>query len=309
MKHHLIVSSLFTGGKNAGHGKEIVQAINLGLNNVTVSESNRPGHAEELTRQALRSGAESILVAAGDSMINEVVNGFFENDRPVAERPRLGVIPTKAGGDFRRTAGMSSHLMEAVQRIGDNEPKTIDLGRVVAADGKSRYFANVASTGVTASIGKSNRRTQWLNAIDEDLSFNWAVIKGSLLHRRFPLNISMPKNGGAGAMKWDANCVAICNGNVFGGGINVSDDADITDGFLDVVVVHDFTNVEFLKGVKQIREGKREELEKGISTIRATSILLTCDDPEVKVPFDIDGQFAGHLPARFDVVPGAAQLY
>ena len=157
MKHHLIMSSAFTGGKDSGHGKEIIDAVNQSLNNVTVSESRKTGHAEELSRKALRSGADSILVAAGDAMINEVVNGFFDNDVPVADRPHLGVIPTKAGGDFCRTAGMSGQLLEAMERIGSNDPKPIDLGRVIGHDGKTRYFANVASTGVSVSIGKSNR--------------------------------------------------------------------------------------------------------------------------------------------------------
>ena len=306
MKHHLILSSRFTTGRNVEHGRAIVQAVNLNLNNVTVSESNHPGHAEELARMALRSGAESILVAAGDATINEVVNGFFDHGEPVADQPHLGVIPTKAGGDIPRTAEIPDHLMEAVGRIGLNEPKPIDLGRIVTANGKSRYFANVCTTGVSAAIGKTNKNARWLNEIEGDLSFNWSVIKNSLLHNRFPLHLSIP--GGPQGFRWDANCVAICNGQSFGGGIKLAKDADMSDGFLDVIVVHDFTKIGFLKGINQLRRDEAVDPE-GISTIRTSKVLLSCDDPERSIMVDADGEFAGHLPARFDVVPSAARLF
>ncbi len=306
MKHHLILSSRFTTGKNVEHGREIIRAINLNLNEVSMSEAKRPGHAEQLSREALRSGAESILVAAGDAMINEVVNGFFEDGKPVSEKPHLGVIPTKAGGDFCRTAGVPEHLLEAVGRIGQNQPRPIDLGRIVTANGKSRYFANVCTTGVSAVIGRENRSVQWLNEIEGDLAFNWSVIKNSLLHNRFPLHLSIP--GGPQTLRWDANCVAICNGHSFGGGITLARDADMSDGFLDVIVVHDFSKIGFLKGVNQVRRGGLVEMD-GISTIRTSKVLLSCDDPERSIMVDADSEFAGYLPARFDVVPSAAMLF
>lgn len=298
------MSSVFCNKEDV-HARQVIQAVNQRLSNVTVSESEKPGHAEQLSREALRNGVDSILVAAGDATIHEVVNGFFDNDIPVANRPHLGIIPTGDRSDFKRTAGTPGRLTDAVERICSNEPKAIDLGRITAADGKIRYFANVASTGVSAAIGKSNRRAKWLRQIDGDWAFNWSVVKNSLLHKRFPLRITMP---GGSQFQWDANCVAICNGQSFGGGIKVARDADLSDGFLDIIVVHDFTKTEFLKGVNQIREDEFAEFE-GISTIRTRSVEIACDDPKRKILVDADNCYSGMLPAKFDVVPGAVNLF
>lgn len=298
------MSSVFCNKEDV-HAREVIQAVNQRLSHVTVSESERPGEAEELSRQALKEGAESILVAAGDATINEVVNGFFEDNEPVSEKPFLGIIPTGDPGDFKRTAGTPGRLTEAVGRICSNEAKSIDLGKITTADGKIRYFANVASTGVSASIGQSTRRARWLCPIDGDWAFNWSVVKNSLLHKRFPLKITM---AGGSTMEWDANCVAVCNGQSFGGGIKVAKEADISDGFLDVIVVHDFTKVGFLKGVNQLREDESAEFE-GISTIRAKSIEIACEDPKRKIPIEADNGYAGILPAKFEVVPDAVNLF
>ncbi len=305
MKHHLILSSVFCNRDDV-LAREVIREIHQRFSNVTVSETGRSGDAEASARWALRNGAESILVAAGDATINEVVNGFFENNQPVSRKPHLGIIPTDDPGDFKRAAGTPGQLLEAVKRISQNESRPIDLGKITTSDGKTRYFANVASTGLSADISRTNRRTWWLKEIDGDLAFNWSVIKNSLLHKRFPLKITVP--GCPSGMHWDANCVAICNGHSWGGGIKVARQANLSDGFLDIIVVHDFSKVEFIKGINQVRENETAEFE-GISTIRATNVEISCEDPKRKILVDADGGWAGLLPAKFEVVPNAVNLF
>ena len=300
------MSSSFTGGKGVECGREILQALNLSSSEVTVSRARRPRDAEELSRKALRNGAESILVAAGDEAINGVVNGFFEGGEPVLENPRLGIIPTRGGGDLARDLGISNHVIEAVGRIEADEPSPIDLGRVVTAGGTSRYFANAATVGIGTEIGRSAKSSQWLKKRDGDLAFNWTALKTGLLHSRFPLHISIPK--GPQSLRWDANCVAVCNGKSFGGGLSLAPEADLSDGFLDVIVVHDLSKTDFLKSLRDLRRESEPDLE-GVSMVRTSSVLLSSEDPERKVPIDIDGRSVGNLPARFDVVPSAAMLY
>ena len=90
--------------------------------------------------------------------------------------------------------------------------------------------------------------------------------------------------------------------------MTLAPDADLSDGFLDVIVVHDLSKKEFLKSLNLLRQ-ESSIVPDGISTIRTSSVLLSCDDPEKKVPVDVDGDPAGYLPARFDIVPSAAKLY
>ena len=50
---------------------------------ITLCFTEYPGHATILTRQALGEGADQIIAVGGDGTLNEVVNGWFENDQPI----------------------------------------------------------------------------------------------------------------------------------------------------------------------------------------------------------------------------------
>ena len=69
---------------------------------VVVMCAKSPGHASELTAEALRAGASTIVAVGGDGTLNEVVNGFFSDDHLIAPEARLAWIPSGTGMDFRR---------------------------------------------------------------------------------------------------------------------------------------------------------------------------------------------------------------
>src|SRR5580765_7108088 len=70
-------------------------------------ETKGPGDATNLAREALRGGADRVVAMGGDGTINEVVNGFFD-EQGVAIKPSasFALIPYGTGGDFRRTMGI-----------------------------------------------------------------------------------------------------------------------------------------------------------------------------------------------------------
>src|SRR5690349_11127836 len=71
-----------------------------------ILQTERPGHATELTRQAIKSGSTTIIAVGGDGTINEVVNGFFEDEQPISAEVALAVIPQGTGSDFRRVLNL-----------------------------------------------------------------------------------------------------------------------------------------------------------------------------------------------------------
>ncbi|MEM9073751.1 MAG: diacylglycerol kinase family protein, partial [Myxococcota bacterium] len=63
------------------------------------------GHATELVREALRSGAPGVAVVGGDGTLNEAVNGYFEPDGTlITPGAWLAPLPCGTGGDFRKSA-------------------------------------------------------------------------------------------------------------------------------------------------------------------------------------------------------------
>src|SRR3954471_12594712 len=80
-----------------------------------------PGDATVLVREALRAGAERIVAIGGDGTVNEVVNGFFENGKPIAPEASFALIPFGTGGDFRRTLGLPIDLADAAAVVARNQ--------------------------------------------------------------------------------------------------------------------------------------------------------------------------------------------
>ena len=56
-----------------------------------------PLTATSFVRQALRAGVRTVVGVGGDGTLNEVVNGFFLHEQPIAPDVSLGVIPVGQG--------------------------------------------------------------------------------------------------------------------------------------------------------------------------------------------------------------------
>ena len=90
---------------------------------LTVTPTDRRGHAIEIAEAAKRDGTEVIIVHGGDGTVNEVVNGLLGTPGP--QRPAAGTLPAVAvvpGGSanvFARALGISSDPIEATNQLID----------------------------------------------------------------------------------------------------------------------------------------------------------------------------------------------
>jgi diacylglycerol kinase family enzyme len=95
-----------------------------------ILETRAPGHATELTRKALKRGAKTVIAVGGDGTINEVVNGFFEDEQPIPTDATLAAIPHGTGSDFSRTLKLPLDGRLAARIIQDGEKRLIDVMKV-----------------------------------------------------------------------------------------------------------------------------------------------------------------------------------
>src|SRR5262245_31894894 len=80
----------------AGHGKALETWAKVRPHLKCAVETVRtegPGHATRIAAQALAQGADTIVAVGGDGTINEVVNGFFEQDKLISNRASLAIVP------------------------------------------------------------------------------------------------------------------------------------------------------------------------------------------------------------------------
>src|SRR5262247_3130445 len=210
-----------------------------------------PGDATRLAREALRAGAERIVAIGGDGTINEVVNGFFDDQgAAIAPAASFAVIPFGTGGDFRRTVQMPVELVDAAKVIAANHRRKIDVGRLeftATAGGRAtRMFANIASFGVSGVVDRLvNESSKRLGR----LAFAVATARATWSYKNQRVQLVFD---GRDRVEATINTVAVANGRYFGGAMMVAPNAELDDGQFDVIAMGDFGFADILKGGRLI---------------------------------------------------------
>jgi YegS/Rv2252/BmrU family lipid kinase len=261
------------------------------------------GHAAALTREALLAGATRIYAVGGDGTVNEVVNGFFDGDKPINPEAELGVLCRGTGCDFIKSLSIPKADEGGVSRLlaGQAHPTDVVRARYVNHQGQEeqRYFVNIAEAGLGGEVvGRVNRASK---AAGGFLTFLGASVASILTSRNQPAEIVID---GKYVRNLPVCNIVIANGKYFGGGMKIMPHADLSDGKLDVLVMGDFNRAELLSNVAKVYSGSHLGHPK-VEVFHAESVRVTS---VARLPLDLDGEAPGTTPAQFDIVPGAIRI-
>ena len=179
-------------------------------------------------RQALDAGgpaeADALVVVGGDGMVSLAVNATAETGIP------FGIIPSGTGNDMARGLGIPLDSLDdalAVLRTAlAAGPRTIDAGRVRHADGTT-WFGGVLSAGFDALVNeRANRMSRPRGASRYVIALLAELV--TLRARSYELTV----DGVSSTVS--ASLIAVANNRSLGGGMTVTPDALIDDGYLDL---------------------------------------------------------------------------
>jgi diacylglycerol kinase (ATP) len=301
----LVVNPRSQGGRLGKRWKDIADTIGRAFPFDELITQG-PHDATRLTRDALRGGAERVVAIGGDGTINEVVNGFFDDQgKPIAPEASFAVIPFGTGGDFRRTVNLPAELADAARVIAANHRRKIDVGRLefTAAGGAraARMFANIASFGVSGVVDRLvNESGKKLGR----LSFALATARATWSYTNQRVQLVFD---GADRVEATINTVAVANGRYFGGAMMVAPHAELDDGQFDVIAMGDFGFADLLRSGRRLYQGTHLAMDK-VTARRARVVEAEPIDPGAVIELDVDGENPGRLPARFELVPAALWL-
>jgi YegS/Rv2252/BmrU family lipid kinase len=298
LKTYLVVNPMSANGRTGKRFPEIAGAVRSAIGTFDHAFTTRTGEAIDLTREALGRGYQRIVAVGGDGTINEVANGFFEGERPVAPTAAMAVIPRGTGGDFRKTFKWSNDLQEACARLVAARAEPIDVGRVryLGHDGREahRYFVNVASAGVSGVVDDEVNKSS--KALGGTLSFKLASLKALLRYSDRSIRLSLDDGP---AEELSITCLAVGNGQYFGGGMWVCPGAVPDDGTFDLTLWTGFGLKDFILHSGAIYDGTHLKLP-GVQTRRAKRVRA---ETNADILLDIDGEQPGRLPATWELLP------
>jgi diacylglycerol kinase (ATP) len=118
-------------------------------------ETERPGHGEELARQAARSGFAMVAAAGGDGTVHEVANGLLAADRPDVV---FAVVPLGSANDYAHSLTHEGHAKPG-------QPHAVDVGLVRDERGRQRYFLCCLGLGLNGAVTLESRRIHRLQGL------------------------------------------------------------------------------------------------------------------------------------------------
>ena len=270
--------------------------------------TSKPLEATEITQNALKDGYERIIAVGGDGTVNEVINGFFENDKPINPEAVLSFIMTGTGGDFRKTAGISKSITHAISQLAEGTVKKIDIGKLTytTMDGnkKSTYFDNVASLGMSGAVNQivnHSAISRMTKKISGTVAFFISTLCAVFSYKNKQVQIEID---GKVYDNLTVKLVAIANGKYFGGGMKIAPFAILDDGLFDIIFIENIGKLKMLLLSRDIYDGTQLGKEK-VFSFRGKKIVATSDE---EVLVEADGELLGKLPAVFEIMPHAINL-
>jgi diacylglycerol kinase (ATP) len=251
-----------------------------------------PGDATRITRERLLDGT-----------LNEVVNGFLDENTPFRKDAVLGFLPNGTGCDFSRTMPIPDSLEASLDTIREDHLHTIDLGHIRFRDyhgnTATRYFHNIASFGLGGEVVDRVNRTS--KACGPFLTFIWGTLVSLFAYGKKRVSIRVDDGE---ERTVDVLNIAIANGRYHGGGMLVAPDALTDDGLFHVTIIGAmnlplvFWHLPklYLGGIKRIRQVTMQTGKRVIASSKQRVLL------------DIDGEQPGTLPAELAIVPGAIKM-
>lgn len=305
----VIVNPKSAGGSTREKWAETASDFRTHFGAYSVAFTKKAGDGFDLAQRGVESGRKFIIACGGDGTINEVANGILSSGEDV----ELGVLPSGTGGDFRRTLGMPSSAREAARALKSGETRRIDAGKVTFQDHDdntvSRYFLNVSSFGLAASIierVKSSTSLDWLplDSVRGRASFALSTLQEVIGLDSIQVRVRIDDKDEK-TLSTVNFCVA--NSRFFGGGMMIAPDAKINDGFLDVINIGDIRTAKIILNAYTLYRGTHLDLPEVKDTL-AHRIEVRAADPNQEIHLETDGELPGKLPAIYEVVPNALRV-
>ena len=322
MDRPLLIVNPRSGSRRTGRRlPELAAAVARTLGPVDVALTGWRGHGIELARRAVDEARELVVAVGGDGTLNEVVNGVLEAAAGSGATPaaasaaqtgtHVGLIAAGTGADFGRTLGLGRTLEAQIEALASGRERVVDVARA-EVDGPqgerlTRYFINILSAGPGGLVA---RYVQDLpRALGGRAGYYLASVLALARSPRAELLVTVADGETTAERTLSTYVLAVCNGQVFGGGYRIAPMARLDDGRLEVISAGVDTRLRLVRSIHTSYRGEHLGIE-GVEHFSCRRLTAELVDPRLRERFlmEIDGEELGRLPLSVEVLPGALKL-
>jgi len=275
MTAYVVFNPNSANGRTGRDWREIEEALEKIFPLMSFFVTTAPAQAAGMVRDALREGHMEIIAVGGDGTINEALNGFFDRGRPVSPDAVFSFVPCGHDSALCRRFGIAPGWQAGVAHLGQARIHKQDVGRLacVSENGEpvTRYFLGSASLGLSANMAHAMGRSRIARLLGHGFA--------SRLHRQIA------------RLGWRETRIRL-----------------MADGYDEIAGI---ASVSLSAANRlfdmEIRDGlNRPETARSLRGSRLTAAPTLDTKGTVKV--ETDGEYAGVLPATFEIYPVAINL-
>jgi diacylglycerol kinase (ATP) len=284
----LVINPVAGQGKGASVGTHVAGYLNSrGIKYQIIFGRNGIDQADALQRFLDRNpDCSGVIAVGGDGLLHLVLQKITPAQVPLA------LIPAGTGNDFVRTLGWSLDDVDAIlESVLSKKPASVDLGLV---DGE--WFGAILSTGFDSIVNEKANAMSWPKG---PMKYNAAIAIELPRFKQHHYEIVLDDR----TISTQAMLIAVSNGRSYGGGMLVCPQADVSDGYFDVMVLHPVSKLEFIKVFPRVFKGTHIT-HPAVEIVRSKSVKITANAVAYA-----DGERIGQLPVNAQCIPGALMTW
>ena len=276
---------------------------------VDAVDTEAPGHATELCREAAHEGYDLIVAFGGDGTVNEAANGLMASPARPSPTP-LCCLPGGSANVFAKMLGIPGDLIDATEHLlgmaDDWRPRKVDLGSV-----NGRCFTFASGLGLDASVVERVDSHPRLKARLGAYYFAWVALT-TFCRRYLARPPRMEVQAGDTTLRGVTTIVQ--NGSPFtyfhDRPIEMAEGAALDSGTLAGCVLHRATpsGMPFIGWRALSRRARvvRHRQVTGFSDMTELTVRTADDRP---LPLQVDGDYLGEVTeAHYRILPGALNV-
>ncbi|MDP4276186.1 MAG: YegS/Rv2252/BmrU family lipid kinase [Bacteroidota bacterium] len=265
---------------------------------VRLAFTKRNNEATDITRKAMANHTSLIIAVGGDGTINEVVNGFFENGKLLNPACELGLINCGTGGGYAKTLNIPQSLDQQIELILQAGSVKLDVGCITYQDSWGitckRFFVNECQLGigskVAALVGKKYKM------LGAPVAFGLMAMIQAMRAETLRLTISYDDES---PQTQPLIGLVVGNGVECAGGMKLTPDATLTDGFFDVLSIYPMSIAERLLTLSKVYSGTHVNSPR-LAVRKCKKLAINAS---TAVAIEADGEMLGTAPFQIEVLP------
>ena len=232
----------------------------------------------ELVEVLKNGGYEYVVAAGGDGTLNKLINIMLDNQINLP----LGVVPSGTCNDFARSLNIPNDLKSCLDIILQHQVMDVDLGVI----NENMYFLGTCAGGLFVNV--SFNTSSELKRSFGPLAYYLKAL--SEVKNLKPFNIKIKTD--TEEFEQDVLLFIILNGKNAGGFKNIIEEADISDGFMDIVLIKDCYHIDLAALFFKVLTNDFIN-DKNVITLKTRTCQIHADE---EIPLTVDGEKAGGLP-------------